>query len=371
MKRIFIILPFILTLLSLLNSEEKGVIYYNGDIGELKDSTIKVPDEAIALYERVIVDMGPGTTTVICPLYIDMPLNIVLNGDSVGIYDTSNRSFLFDNHIPFSGEETDFIYKINYRVAKDSVLPNGDTIVVQGDSTTEGTFSIVVDPNVTDPPVHYPNIFEIPYWDRSLGFFYKNTPISSMNKGMDTLAILFREERVDILYGYDSVSVTITNSEGNIDSETLNLLKIDSTFIKLFTLAVDSTPTQNDGILQLFDSDTVTAVFRNPKLPLDTLKLSVPFYPTTAVNPNSYNNQKLLSLNFINSSILYNLPTAGNTRLQIYNMKGRLISTLVDSYKHAGKHTVNWDCKRFGSGVYYIKLSTGSNILIRKAVILK
>lgn len=52
-------------------------------------------------------------------------------------------------------------------------------------------------------------------------------------------------------------------------------------------------------------------------------------------------------------------------------MKGRLLLTLVDSYKQAGDYKVNWDSNGYGSGVYYIKLSAGNNTLIRKAIVIK
>ena len=88
-------------------------------------------------------------------------------------------------------------------------------------------------------------------------------------------------------------------------------------------------------------------------------------------SPNSAINQNVLSLHIKNSSLQFNIPTSGNTKLQIYNMKGRLISTLVDSYKQAGKYTVNWDSNMHSSGIYYIKLSAGNNTLIRKTIIIK
>ena len=310
-------------------------------------------------------------TVIITGGIMGIPTDITVNGTKISNYDTVNSMFMFDDHFPLTGVKTDFSYRIDYLVPKDSILPNGDSIIFQGDSIAEGSFDVVVDPSVTKPPIHYPHPFEIIHWDRALGFYYKNAPVASINMGMDTLEIRFTEKEIDILYGYDSVTVTITNSKGNIDSETFNLSKTDSCFTKLFKLAIDSIPTQNDGILQLFDSDTVTAVFRNPNLPLDTLVLSVPFYPTTAIYPNSCNNQKILSLNIINSSILYNLPTSWKTKLHIYNMNGRLISALVDSYKQAGEYKVNWDSKRFGAGIYFLKMRANGSSVSKRVMVIK
>ena len=53
MKRKIKIFPIILSFLSLLYSEEIGNIYYSGDIGELKDSTITVSEKAVALSSKV------------------------------------------------------------------------------------------------------------------------------------------------------------------------------------------------------------------------------------------------------------------------------------------------------------------------------
>jgi len=57
--------------------------------------------------------------------------------------------------------------------------------------------------------------------------------------------------------------------------------------------------------------------------------------------------------------------------LEIYNVYGRRLYSLSDSYKNTGSYNVNWDNEKFSSGVYYIKLFSGKDTLIRKAVIVK
>ena len=92
---------------------------------------------------------------------------------------------------------------------------------------------------------------------------------------------------------------------------------------------------------------------------------NVPIISNTNINTSKF------SINIKNSLIQFNLPTSGYTKLQIYNMKGRLLSTLVGSYKHAGKYDINWDRKSFGAGFYYIKLSVGESTTVMKAVFLR
>ena len=86
-------------------------------------------------------------------------------------------------------------------------------------------------------------------------------------------------------------------------------------------------------------------------------------------NPNIIPNK--LSLTIKNSSIKFYLPTSGNIKLLIYNIKGKLLSSLVDSYKKAGYYKLKWDSKRYGSGVYFLKLSTNGSTFLNKFTIIK
>ena len=78
-----------------------------------------------------------------------------------------------------------------------------------------------------------------------------------------------------------------------------------------------------------------------------------------------------ISFNIKNFSIIYEVQAPGNIKLQLYNAKGRLLLTLVDSYKKAGEYKVNWDSKRFGAGIYFIKLSSNSSIVTKKVIVIK
>jgi len=147
---------------------------------------------------------------------------------------------------------------------------------------------------------------------------------------MDTLEIRFSEKKVDVLYEYDSVSVTITNSKGtNKDIETYNLTKNDSCFYSLFTVAIDSTPTQNDSNLQVCEEDTIIALFQNPMLPLDMIRLAVPYKATSAIQSNPVISNGAFSYSLIKNGrsdyrLKYNnLPADGKVKL--YTINGRKV----------------------------------------------
>ncbi len=76
------------------------------------------------------------------------------------------------------------------------------------------------------------------------------------------------------------------------------------------------------------------------------------------------------------TEISFGLPTSGHTTLEVYDIMGRKVKTLVDGELPAGTHRVVWNSlndggKRVASGVYFYKLSHGDKVIARKMVILK
>ncbi|MEA3476312.1 MAG: T9SS type A sorting domain-containing protein [Candidatus Cloacimonadota bacterium] len=69
--------------------------------------------------------------------------------------------------------------------------------------------------------------------------------------------------------------------------------------------------------------------------------------------------------------ISFSLPKSCNVKIQIYNVKGQLVTTLIDEYKPAGYHSADWNVKDMSSGIYFYKLHTDTFISIKKCIILK
>ncbi|MFQ6032946.1 MAG: T9SS type A sorting domain-containing protein, partial [Candidatus Zixiibacteriota bacterium] len=58
-------------------------------------------------------------------------------------------------------------------------------------------------------------------------------------------------------------------------------------------------------------------------------------------------------------------------KLEIYNLLGQKVATLVDEYQEAGQKTVNWEAKDFSSGIYFYKLSASDFTATKKMVLTK
>ena len=77
-----------------------------------------------------------------------------------------------------------------------------------------------------------------------------------------------------------------------------------------------------------------------------------------------------------NTVIRYALPEDVDVELEIYNIAGQKVRTLVRGRERAGYRFVKWDGRddagrRVGPGVYFYKLKAGEFEAIRKMVIIR
>jgi hypothetical protein len=78
--------------------------------------------------------------------------------------------------------------------------------------------------------------------------------------------------------------------------------------------------------------------------------------------PNPFNPQ---------TSIEFELKTAGNMKIDIYNVKGQKVTTLTDEYYSQGKHTLVWNAEDLPSGMYFCKAQSSDYISTNRMILLK
>jgi hypothetical protein len=71
------------------------------------------------------------------------------------------------------------------------------------------------------------------------------------------------------------------------------------------------------------------------------------------------------------TTIEYGLPEAGHVRIEIYDLLGRKVETLVDQELEAGHHRVIWDAGEHTSGVYFYRVVAGDLSETKRMVLLK
>ena len=69
--------------------------------------------------------------------------------------------------------------------------------------------------------------------------------------------------------------------------------------------------------------------------------------------------------------ISYSLPVDCQVNLEVYNITGERVATLVNQRQRAGYHTVTWDASGMASGIYLCRIKTGGFTKTQKMVLLK
>jgi hypothetical protein len=71
------------------------------------------------------------------------------------------------------------------------------------------------------------------------------------------------------------------------------------------------------------------------------------------------------------TNIAYSLPRRASVKLQVFDLSGRPIKTLVDEEQAPGNYTVPFDGTRLTSGVYIYRLQSGNQMITRKMMFMK
>jgi uncharacterized repeat protein (TIGR01451 family) len=71
------------------------------------------------------------------------------------------------------------------------------------------------------------------------------------------------------------------------------------------------------------------------------------------------------------TQIQFDVLRRSNVLVQVYDITGRLIETLVNGEQTAGSHTVSWNASRYASGMYLVRMQTDTGVATRKITLIK
>lgn len=71
------------------------------------------------------------------------------------------------------------------------------------------------------------------------------------------------------------------------------------------------------------------------------------------------------------TTIQFKLEKSSHATLQVYNVVGQLVETLVDGHFSAGIHKVTFDARNLESGVYFYKVTSADFSKVRKMTLIK
>lgn len=78
--------------------------------------------------------------------------------------------------------------------------------------------------------------------------------------------------------------------------------------------------------------------------------------------PNPFNAQ---------TNISFSIAKPGKTSLQIFDVRGRVIATLMDQYLESGIYNYSFDASNLGSGVYIYKIISNEFVSVKKMIVMK
>jgi len=71
------------------------------------------------------------------------------------------------------------------------------------------------------------------------------------------------------------------------------------------------------------------------------------------------------------TNICFEIAKSNDVQVNIYNLRGQKVKTLVDGYLEAGKHFIIWDAENQSSGIYFIYFDSGTLSDVKKITLLK
>jgi hypothetical protein len=69
--------------------------------------------------------------------------------------------------------------------------------------------------------------------------------------------------------------------------------------------------------------------------------------------------------------ISYALPASGEVRLEVFNMLGQKVATLVNGVQSAGTHQLQFNAAKLSSGIYFYRLTSGTQTVVRRMTLVK
>jgi hypothetical protein len=71
------------------------------------------------------------------------------------------------------------------------------------------------------------------------------------------------------------------------------------------------------------------------------------------------------------TTIRFQLPRTARATLQVFNLRGQLVRTLVDGVRNAGEHEVQFNAERLASGMYLYRLMYNGQVQTKRMLLIK
>ncbi len=149
--------------------------------------------------------------------------------------------------------------------------------------------------------------------------------------------------------------------------------------VEWFEIASSSSPV-TDNVLGAWSTDSLEGVYtvrlRVGEFNFDAVTVQLDPQSTLAAPKANASNEPVLHSNCPNpfnpsTGISFSLPHACHVNLQVFNIMGQRMGTLINRQMEAGNHTVTFDGSKVASGVYLYRLQAGDFVESKKMLLVK
>jgi hypothetical protein len=175
-------------------------------------------------------------------------------------------------------------------------------------------------------------------------------------------------------YHYDGIEEFVTNREpqrGNFPG----IINVE--FQDSFTLRVDfwvpTGPSPGPPVNGYYDYKIYSVPDPNSTQYLRDVAPNDSSHSSNSLVEEQHVLQMALNTNPVSGSSLlnYSVPVAGHVCIQIYDLAGRSVQTLLNGEVAAGNHSVSWNTDNIASGVYFVRLTTTEGTVSSQAMVLR
>ena len=90
--------------------------------------------------------------------------------------------------------------------------------------------------------------------------------------------------------------------------------------------------------------------------------------------PNEYQQLMAHSINIMQNAstkINFDIPSSSNVEIEVYDINGKIVSTLLNDHLNAGYFTILWDSDMLSSGIYFISFNINDYKTSKKVLLIK
>lgn len=248
-----------------------------------------------------------------------VPTKMVVNGTSSSTM-RRDTSFAFAERFPLNEDTTSFHLDLSYTYTNKSTGAAYDT-------TVGIDFTVIrsADAGTTAPR----NVAYECWAGPTLDLLYNGQPVTAVEERMRQLQVRFST-------GDPNVDAVVTTASSSLDSEQVTLSQSAQYWTGTFRRTVGTAGSAADGTLQHTVDDSIVVVYRNPVLPLDSLRIAVPYVPNltaipvtaTLLDTNAEGHLDKIELTWIDTATIRSvMPTVTDLieTLRIVSLEGKTV----------------------------------------------